>query len=94
MGVLATLSDVAALKLLGDRQRMQILRRLMIKPATLSQLGDAFNEQPAQIRHHLKLLEKAGLVELESTQIVRGFVEKYYRAGGAGLLSAISGVAG
>lgn len=59
---------------------MQILRRLMAGPATLSHLGSAFDEQPSQIRHHLKLLEKAGLVEMTSTQIVRGFVEKYYQA--------------
>ena len=68
------------LKILGDDQRLAILRRLMDGPATLSQLGDHFGTSPAHIRHHLKVLEKAGLVELNSTHAVRGFLEKYYRA--------------
>jgi putative molybdopterin biosynthesis protein len=52
----------------------------MSQPATLSQLGKELNEHPALIRHHLKKLEKCGLVELVETRVVRGFVEKYYRA--------------
>lgn len=68
------------LKVLGDSQRLAILRRLMKAPATLSQLGEHFGASPAHIRHHLKILEKAGLVELSSTHAVRGFLEKYYRA--------------
>jgi putative molybdopterin biosynthesis protein len=67
-------------KILGDPRRMVILQRLMSRPETLSSLGRALGVHPAQVRHHLKLLEKAGLVELVSTQVVRGFVEKYYRA--------------
>jgi putative molybdopterin biosynthesis protein len=52
----------------------------MSKPATLSQLGDQLGEHPARVRHHLKALEAAGLVELVETRLVRGFVEKYYQA--------------
>jgi putative molybdopterin biosynthesis protein len=68
------------LKTLADARRLAILRLLMVKPATLSQLGHALGEHPAQVRHHLKQLESAGLIELVSTQVVRGFVEKYYQA--------------
>jgi putative molybdopterin biosynthesis protein len=52
----------------------------MNEPATLTQLGQVLEEHPARVRHHLKLLEKAGLVEMTHQKIVRGFVEKYYRA--------------
>lgn len=75
-----TIDRLSQIKLLGDDQRMAILRRLMDRPATLSQLGQQLGASPAHIRHHLKSLEQAGLVELSATQAVRGFVEKYYRA--------------
>jgi molybdate-binding protein/DNA-binding HxlR family transcriptional regulator len=68
------------LKILGDETRQRILRILMSQPATLSQIGERLNSYPAKIRHHLKRLEEAGFVELTSTKVVRGFVEKYYQA--------------
>jgi putative molybdopterin biosynthesis protein len=68
------------LKVLGDAQRLAILRRLMVAPATLSQLGELFHETPAHIRYHLKSLEQAGFVELDSVNLVRNLWEKYYRA--------------
>lgn len=74
------IQDYDSLKILADDQRRRILRLLMSGSATLSQLGHQLGEHPAQIRHHLKLLENAGLVELVGTHPVRGFVEKYYLA--------------
>jgi putative molybdopterin biosynthesis protein len=74
------IDQLQQLKVLGDAQRLAILRRLMDRPATLSQLGEHLGESAAHIRHHLKALEGIGLVELSSTNPVRGFLEKYYRA--------------
>ncbi|HEX7975024.1 MAG TPA: substrate-binding domain-containing protein [Anaerolineales bacterium] len=68
------------LKILSDSRRLTILQMLMSSPETLSSLGKALGEYPAQVRHHVKKLEEAGLVELVATRLVRGFVEKYYRA--------------
>jgi putative molybdopterin biosynthesis protein len=68
------------IRILADPRRLEILRLLMLGSATVSQLGDILHEQPAQVRHHLKQLEQAGLVDLVKTRQVRGFVEKYYRA--------------
>jgi putative molybdopterin biosynthesis protein len=68
------------LKILSDPRRLAILRLLMKLPATLSQLGEALDMTAARVRHHLKILEDTGMVELVRTQPVRGFVEKYYRA--------------
>ena len=68
------------LKILADSRRLYILQRLMAGPATLSMLGKELGEHPARVRHHLKKLEEIDLVELVETHVVRGFVEKYYRA--------------
>jgi putative molybdopterin biosynthesis protein len=68
------------IKIVSDPRRMSILRRLMNGPATLTQLSRALGEHPAWIRHHVKQLEQAGLVEMVATQIAGGFVEKYYQA--------------
>ncbi len=80
MKQLDRIKSTDTLKVLGDPRRLAILRLLMRQPQTLSQLGRVLDTYPAKVRHHLKQLEGAGLVELSSTQIVRGFVEKYYSA--------------
>jgi putative molybdopterin biosynthesis protein len=49
-------------------------------------LGKAIGEHPAWVRHHLKQLEAAGLVELVETRIQSGVVEKFYRACAGGFL--------
>jgi putative molybdopterin biosynthesis protein len=74
------------LKLLSDKRRLAILRKLMAGPATLTQLGEMLGEHPAWVRHHVKLLEMAGLVELVETRITSGVIEKFYRAHAGGLL--------
>jgi molybdate-binding protein len=74
------------LKLLADPRRLSILRQLMTRPASLTMLGKALGEHPAWVRHHLKLLEAAGLVELVETRIQSGVVEKFYRAQASGFL--------
>lgn len=80
MDYLRTIQDFEHLKILADPRRLAILRLLMVESATLSQLGQILGEHPARVRHHLKLLERAGLVQLVDQRVVRGFVEKYYRA--------------
>jgi len=80
MDSIRRIQEFEHLKILADSRRLTILRLLMANPATLSQLGLELGIHPAQVRHHLKLLEKAGLVEMVDTRVVRGFVEKYYRA--------------
>jgi putative molybdopterin biosynthesis protein len=74
------------IKLLTDPRRLAILRRLMAAPANLTELGQALGEHPAWVRHHLKQLEQAGLVEIVETRIAGGIVEKFYRAHAGGLL--------
>ena len=68
------------LKIISDPRRLAILKLLMAGPATLSQLGRSLGEHPAWIRHHLKLLEGAGLVELSEVKVSEGYIEKYYQS--------------
>ena len=74
------------LKLLADPRRLAILRQLMAAPASLTMLGKALGVHPAWVRHHLKVLETTGLVELVETRVQSGVVEKFYRARAGGLL--------
>lgn len=80
MDYLFRIQDFEHIKILADARRLEILRLLMAESRTLSQLGQILDVHPAQVRHHLKQLEASGLVELVDTRVVRGFVEKYYRA--------------
>jgi molybdate-binding protein len=74
------IKDYEQIKIVSDPHRLAILRLLMAGPATLTQLGRVMGEHPAWVRHHLKQLEAAGLVEMKTAQVSGGFVEKYYRA--------------
>jgi len=80
MASLEYIKSLQQIKLLSDPRRMAILRLLMVEPATLTQLGRILGEHPAWVRHHLKQLEDAGLVEMVTSQVSGGFVEKYYQA--------------
>ena len=84
------ISGLSQLKLISDPRRLSILKQLMGAPATLTQLGKALGEHPAWIRHHLKLLEQTGLVELSTVKISDGYIEKYYQSkAGAYLLQEL-----
>ncbi len=81
-----SLRSFEQLKLLADPRRLAILRQLMAGPASLTVLGKALGQHPAWVRHHLKQLEAAGLVELVETRVQSGVVEKFYRARASGFL--------
>jgi putative molybdopterin biosynthesis protein len=68
------------IKLLADPRRMNILRLLMASPATLTQLAKTLRQSPAWVRHHIKLLESADLVEMAEIRTTGTVTEKYYRA--------------
>ena len=68
------------IKLLADPRRLAVLRLLMARPATLTQLAGTLGRSPAWVRHHLRILEDAGLVELSQVRTTGTVTEKYYRA--------------
>lgn len=84
------LHSLNKIKLLADSRRMAILRLLMASPATLTQLARTLKQTPAWIRHHLKALEKADLIELAEIRTTGTVTEKFYRArAGAFLLQEL-----
>ena len=85
-----TLHSFEQIKLLADARRMAILRLLMAEPATLTQLAGDLKQSPAWIRHHIKMLEAAQLVELAEVRTTGTVTEKFYRArAGAFLLQQL-----
>jgi putative molybdopterin biosynthesis protein len=68
------------IKPLGDARRREILRLLMAAPATLTQLSRRMHHSPAWVRHHLKVLEVARLVELIEVRKTGRITEKFYQA--------------
>ena len=80
MASLTRLTRDEQLRAIADPQRLSILRELMATPATITQLGARRDRHPAWIRHHVKVLESAGLVSLVETRTIRNYTEKYYAA--------------
>lgn len=73
--------DVATpeqLKAIGDETRRTILSLLSERAATTSQLAEAFGKPRGSVGHHLKVLERAGLVRVVRRRKVRALTEKYY----------------
>ena len=86
MDTIETLHAFEQIKLLADNRRLRILRRLMAEPSTLSQLAGGLKQSPAWVRHHLLVLEKAGLVDLVEVRKTGTLTEKFYRARASALL--------
>jgi len=53
-----------AWKLLGDETRRNMIFLLRVKELTVSQISAQLDMTPQAIYHHIKKLEKAGLVEV------------------------------
>ncbi len=67
-------------KTLADPRRLRLLRLLMARPATLTQLAQQVGQSPAWVRHHLLQLQRAGLVEMAEERVQGRVREKFYRA--------------
>lgn len=80
MNQIETLRAFDQIKLLADSRRMTILRLLMAQPANLTQLARIMKQSPAWVRHHIKTLESAKLVEIAEIRKTGTVIEKYYRA--------------
>ena len=65
---------------IADPRRLGVLRLLMTRPATLTQVGQRIGRHPAWVRHHVLTLMRAGLVELAEERVVANYTEKYYAA--------------
>lgn len=66
------------LKALGDRTRWAILDLVLERAATTTELAEALQRPKGTIDHHLKVLERAGLVRVVRTRKVRAMTERYW----------------
>lgn len=66
--------------MLADSRRLDILRLLMVSPATLTHLARTMKRSPAWIRHHILALESVNLVEVAEIRKTGKMTEKFYRA--------------
>lgn len=73
-------------KILADPRRMDILRLVMVEPATLTQLAQTLGQSPAWVRHHILALESVNLIELDEVRVTGKVTEKFYRAKAAAFL--------
>ena len=80
------LRSLDQIKFLADARRLAILQILMASPATLTHLARRLGQSPARVRHHIKALQSAGLVELAEVRTRGTVTEKFYRAAAGAFL--------
>jgi DNA-binding transcriptional ArsR family regulator len=73
------------LRAVNNVVRHRILGILRDGSATITQLADKLGLAKGSSSYHVRLLEKAGLVEVVSTRKVRGVTERYYARTSRGL---------
>ena len=71
-------SEPAQLRALGDEVRGRIIALLRERAASASELAGLLEMPKGTVGHHLKVLERAGLVHVVRTRRVRAVTEKYY----------------
>jgi DNA-binding transcriptional ArsR family regulator len=66
------------LRALGDDLRSRIVVLLRDRAASTTELAEKLGLPKGTVGHHLKVLEKAGLVRVVRTRQVRALTERYY----------------
>jgi DNA-binding transcriptional ArsR family regulator len=73
-----TITRPDQLQALGEPTRWRILGRLLEGPASIQELARALGAAKGTISHHVRVLDRAGLIRLVERHRVRGVVEKRY----------------
>jgi DNA-binding transcriptional ArsR family regulator len=71
-------SPEVVLGALADKLRLELLEMLRERPASTSELAARLDRPKGTVGHHLKVLERAGLVRVVRTRRVRAVTEKSY----------------
>ena len=66
------------LRALGDDLRSKIVVLLRDRAASTTELAEKLGLPKSTVGHHVKVLEKAGLVQVVRTRQVRALTERYY----------------
>jgi predicted transcriptional regulator len=69
-----------AFKLLGDGTRRKMIFLLRVKELTVGNISTELDVTPQSVYHHIKKLEKAGLVEVTREERCGHLIESYYQA--------------
>ena len=72
------LTKAEQVKAIADPTRTKILQVLDDRPASAKQLAGLLEMTHGKVGHHLKVLERHGLVEVVETRPVRAVTEKLY----------------
>ena len=80
MDRLRNIDRLEAVRAMAEPHRMTILRLLLARPRTISGLGEILGKHPAWVRHHVKVLEGAGLARVAEVRTTRNYTEKFYAA--------------
>ncbi|HJU47896.1 MAG TPA: winged helix-turn-helix domain-containing protein [Gaiellaceae bacterium] len=73
-----TIRDAGQLKALADGLRGRIVAMLRERSASTTELAAALGLPKGTVGHHVKVLERAGLIRVVRTRRVRAVTEKYY----------------
>lgn len=81
--VVAVLTDVEQLKVVGDPLRLQMIELLAEDPDrgwTAKELAERLGVNQTKLYHHLGLLEEHRFIRVGSTRVVSGITERRYHA--------------
>lgn len=73
-----TITSPDQLHALADPTRWRILGRLLDGPASIQELARSLGAAKGTIGHHVRVLDRAGLIRIVETKRVRGVTEKRY----------------
>jgi DNA-binding transcriptional ArsR family regulator len=74
------------LKALADETRTAILDLVLERAATTTELAEALGKPKGTVDHHLKVLERAGLLRVVRTRQVRAITERFWGRTGRTIL--------
>lgn len=77
-----TISSAEQLHALSNPTRWAIIGRLNQGPASVQELSRAMGTAKGTIGHHVRVLDRAGLIRVVETRRVRGVTEKRYARAG------------
>nr|WP_278244900.1 winged helix-turn-helix domain-containing protein [Fervidicella metallireducens] len=64
---------------MSDENKISILNCFELeRPLTVKEISEKLKKPYSKVNYHIKLLEKAGLVEVVETKVKSGIIEKYY----------------
>lgn len=71
--------DVDTLKVLAHPQRLELLRNFD-KSRTVKEVAERIDADPTKMYYHVRMMEKAGIIQITETNIISGIIEKHYKA--------------